>query len=118
MFFFSCPGGASGLFDLPADEDTAVGHLIEQFDLRLLALTKGASGSCLYKGDEKSVLETPRVKVVDTVGAGDAFTAALAVGLFKDLSLVEIHKGAVGLSAYVCTQDGGTPKHGNLSVFR
>jgi fructokinase len=105
------------LFDLPAEEDQAVRHLVKQFDLRLLALTKGASGSCLYKGDEKSVLETPQVNVVDTVGAGDAFTAALAVGLFKDLPLGEIHKGAVGLSAYVCTREGGTPKHGDLSVF-
>jgi fructokinase len=47
--------------------------------------------------------------VIDTVGAGDSFTAAMAVGLFKNLSLKTIHEHATNLSAFVCTQNGAMP---------
>ena len=49
------------------------------------------------------------MNVVDTVGAGDAFTAVLAIGLLKSLPLKTIHRQATDLSAYVCTQNGATP---------
>ena len=47
--------------------------------------------------------------LVDTVGAGDAFTAALVVGLMKGLPLGRINQNANRLAAYVCTQPGATP---------
>ncbi|MFN6105414.1 MAG: PfkB family carbohydrate kinase, partial [Planctomycetaceae bacterium] len=47
--------------------------------------------------------------VADTVGAGDAFTAALALGLVLNQPLAEIHRRASQVAAYVCTQSGGTP---------
>jgi fructokinase len=105
------------IFGLNADQDTAAGSMIEKFNLKVLALTAGEKGSYLYKPKEKSFIRTPEVKVVDTVGAGDAFTAAMAVGLYKDLPLKKIHEGAVKLSAYVCTRQGATPEHDNLKIF-
>ena len=50
-----------------------------------------------------------RVRVADTVGAGDAFTAALAVGLATGRSLDAMHRQAVRLAGFVCTQSGATP---------
>jgi fructokinase len=47
--------------------------------------------------------------LADTVGAGDAFTAALAIGLLNGLPLARINDNANRLAAYVCTQPGATP---------
>jgi fructokinase len=58
---------------------------------------------------EKSYLKTPQVNVVDTVGAGDAFTAAFCSAYMFGKSLQEAHRLAVEISAYVCTQHGAMP---------
>jgi fructokinase len=50
------------------------------------------------------------VKVADTVGAGDSFTAALALGLLARWPLDEVHGRASDVAAYVCSQVGGTPE--------
>jgi fructokinase len=55
------------------------------------------------------MLTAPKVEIADTVGAGDAFTAALVMGLLNDYPLGKIHSNANRLSAYVCTQNGATP---------
>ena len=59
--------------------------------------------------EEDSFLETPRVNVADTVGAGDSFTAAMVAGLLRGKSLRETHRLAVDISAFVCTRKGATP---------
>ena len=80
--------------------------LREEFGLRMVVLTCGAKGSVVMGADGVSHLATPSVEVVDTVGAGDSFTATFCAGLLKGLSMVEAHKRAVEVSAYVCTQSG------------
>lgn len=79
--------------------------------LRWVALTRGAHGSVLYSrdGDASHHPGTPPGRVADTVGAGDSFTAALAVGLLRGLPLAEINARANRLASYVCTQPGATP---------
>ena len=54
--------------------------------------------------------ETPKVKVVDTVGAGDSFTATFTSGILKGMPITEAHKLAVKVSAFVCTQSGAMPE--------
>jgi len=92
------------------NENELLMGFIERFDLKLVALTKGEIGSVLITPDEESVLVAPHVNVVDTVGAGDAFTAALVIGLLQDCPLKAIHRNANNLAAYVCTQKGAMPK--------
>jgi len=99
----------SNYFNLPKEEVDACDALLDKFDLRLVVLTRGENGSYLITRDELSYEETPEVKIADTVGAGDSFTATMVVGLLKGLPIPEIHKKAVNLSAYVCTQKGATP---------
>ena len=52
-----------------------------------------------------------KVKIQDTVGAGDAFTGVLIAGLLENMSLEEIHKEATEIAAWVCTKEGGTPPY-------
>jgi len=97
------------MFKISGDEFEIMHQIIHQYDLKVLALTKGDKGSWLVSSDEDSYLDTPDVKVADTVGAGDSFTAALVAGLLKKNPLKEIHQSAVDISAFVCTQKGATP---------
>ena len=46
--------------------------LAQRFDLRLVALTRGAQGALLVRGEEVSDHPGVATSVVDTVGAGDA----------------------------------------------
>src|SRR5665648_369858 len=80
--------------------------IIDAYSLEYLALTKGEKGSYLFHDNEISYLQTPVVDVEDTIGAGDSFTAAMVMGILNNLPLKEIHRKAVDISAYVCTQKG------------
>jgi fructokinase len=51
------------------------------------------------------------VDVLDTVGPGDAFTAARVMGLHAGRGLDEINEHANRLAAFVCSQPGATPRH-------
>jgi fructokinase len=49
------------------------------------------------------------VKVADTVGAGDAFTAALVHGYLRGTPLAQINETANRVGAWVASQSGATP---------
>lgn len=100
----------ANLLGLNGSEIDVLKALIECFSLRLIALTKSADGSVLFGDGVNSVICPEPIDIVDTVGAGDAFTAALAVSLLQNRSLHEIHKYANRLAAFVCSQSGATPK--------
>lgn len=83
--------------------------LLAKYNLKMLILTCGVNGSYVFRPGEVSFVETPVVKVVDTVGAGDSFTATFVAAIIKGLPIREAHKLAVEVSAYVCTQNGAMP---------
>ena len=95
----------------PAEVDGCIGRLFKAFKLQFIALTRGANGSILFSADG-GVDEHPGVaaKVVDTVGAGDAFTAALVVGLLQGQPLARINALANRLAAAVCAGQGAMPR--------
>jgi fructokinase len=82
----------------------------QRHGLRLAVLTLGAEGSMIVADGEVSEQPATVVEVVDTVGAGDAFTAAVVLGLLQALPLAVIHRHAASVAAWVCTQQGATPK--------
>ena len=49
------------------------------------------------------------MQVVDTVGAGDSFTATFVGLTVQGVDFREAHKTAVDVAAYVCTQEGAMP---------
>ena len=83
--------------------------LIELYELRLLILTCGTNGSYVITKDAYSFVETPKVEVADTVGAGDSFTGAFIAKLLQGASIAHAHEMAVKVSAFVCTQSGAMP---------
>lgn len=84
--------------------------LIAKYNLKMLILTCGTNGSYVFTPGTVSFQKTPKVPVVDTVGAGDSFTAAFCASILNGKSVPEAHKLAVEVSAYVCTQSGAMPE--------
>ncbi|MBQ8100393.1 MAG: carbohydrate kinase [Paludibacteraceae bacterium] len=84
-------------------------ELISRYDLEMLILTCGAIGSYVFTLEEESYIATPKVKVADTVGAGDSFTVTFVVQLLSGKAIREAHRKAVAVSAFVCTQNGAMP---------
>ena len=84
-------------------------QLITDYQISMLVLTCGTEGSYIITPEEESFLPTPKVEVVDTVGAGDSFTGAFVASLLSGKSIREAHQKAVDVSAFVCTQAGAMP---------
>jgi fructokinase len=103
-------GVVSRMFGFSKDEPTALNELAEQFALRLVALTRGEKGSVLWANGRTSVHRGFESKVVDTVGAGDAFAAALVVGMLEGFDLDRINEHANRVASYVCSKPGATPE--------
>jgi fructokinase len=92
-----------------SSEELLARQLLQQFQLKLVCVTRGARGSLLVS--EKETVGHPgfAVKVVDAVGAGDAFTACLAHQLVRRRSFSEISEYANRFASWVATQIGATP---------
>ena len=92
-----------------SDPNKVCQHLLSDYHIDILILTCGTNGSCVFSHDQMSHLETPRVQVADTVGAGDSFTGAFCAAILSGKSIPEAHLLAVQVSAYVCTRHGAMP---------
>ncbi len=99
----------AAMFGLSSCVREALVELADRFDLSLVALTRGAQGGLLLADGIWSDQPGRTVAVSDTVGAGDAFTAALVVGYLAGRPLDEINRHANEVAAFVCSQPGGTP---------
>lgn len=84
--------------------------LLAKYNLKMLILTCGVNGSYVFTPGHVSFVETPKVEVADTVGAGDSFTATFISSILNGKPVDEAHKLAVAVSAYVCTQNGAMPE--------
>ncbi len=84
--------------------------ILGKYNLDMLVLTCGVNGSYVFSKGAMSYYETPKVKVADTVGAGDSFTGSFVASLLAGKPVAEAHRIAVNVSAYVCTQNGAMPQ--------
>jgi fructokinase len=97
------------LLSIEGDELFVLLELVKRFHLKLAVLTKGEQGSILMSDGECSQHPGIQTDVVDTVGAGDAFTAAVVVGLLQGQSLEEINDRANKHASSVCRHQGAIP---------
>jgi len=99
----ACGVGSAG------DSQERLRALLDQFNLDLVVMTRGAEGALLVSPD--GTVDQPGVptQVRDTVGAGDAFTAVLVVGLLSGLALETVARNACEHAAAVCARLGAVP---------
>lgn len=90
--------------------------LLRQYGLRMVCITRGNRGSLLVQGDEISEHPGFRVRVADTVGSGDAFTAGLVHEYLHGAPLELMNEVANLVGAWVASEVGAmpTPKRGAL----
>lgn len=103
--------GASGT------EFDVMREISSRLDIEVVAVTRGPQGAVLVRGEEISEFGGVQANVVDTVGAGDAFTAALVLGLLTGSPLDEINQTACNVAAFVCSQSGATPALPDIHSF-
>lgn len=72
-----------------------------------VAVTDGARGMAFLRGADVAWLPAPQVDVVDTLGAGDVWHGAFALGLAESLDELAAARFAHGAAALKCTAFGG-----------
>jgi ribokinase len=82
---------------------------------RSVVITLGARGAVIAGGSGVTEIPAPTVEPVDTTGAGDAFTGALAVGLAEGRDLKDAAALAVRVAAISVTRRGAQPSYPTLA---
>jgi fructokinase len=105
----SVPGDYSAGASADFADVTAARWLCREFGIRLVCITRGPAGSALVTADSHDEHPGFSVKIADTVGAGDAFTAALVHHALRGSSLAAMNAAANRMGAWVASQEGATP---------
>jgi len=85
-------------------------RFLEHYDITLLIVTLGSRGAAAFAAEEEAVRVTPEQnsEIVDTVGAGDAFSSVILLGLMQGWSLAETMQRAQAFASRICQQRGAT----------
>lgn len=92
-----------------SNELAAARWILDEFSMKLVCVTKGAQGSVLISPGSAQEHAGFAVKIADTVGAGDAFTAALVHHWLRGSSLHVMNESANRMGAWVASQEGAMP---------
>lgn len=99
----------ASLEELSGEALSQLRALIDKYQLQLAVLTRGDAGSLLVTATEYCGHKGHQTQVIDTIGAGDSFTATTVLGLLMGLELEEISESANRVAAYVCSKKGAMP---------
>jgi fructokinase len=83
--------------------------LLANYSMDLVAITMGADGSLLVGREEEHRRKGIHGSVADTVGAGDAFTAALVDSYLRGASLARMNEAGNRWGGWVASQPGAMP---------
>jgi len=121
----------SNMFKLNEEEVTTLSELLlgkvvskedfchtisSKYSLKIICITLGENGSIVYDGQDFFKIPGVKVKVVDTVGAGDSFSAAFLFSLLSGLTPRESGLFANQVGAFVASQSGAVPEY--LSILK
>jgi fructokinase len=99
----------AGMLGLRGSAREQMEELARRHALRLVCLTRGANGSALFSQGQWADDPSQPAEVKDTVGAGDAFTAALVLGVLAGKPLEAVNRRANLVARHVCSCHGATP---------
>jgi fructokinase len=98
------------MLGLTGNDRSMLAAVVSKYKLRLAALTRGGKGSLLVSPEQYS--DHPGIRaenIADTIGAGDAFTAATVISFLQGYDLDRINEKANRVAAWVCSQKGAMP---------
>lgn len=90
--------------------ESSTRELINNFNIEMLAVTKGANGSTLFYKGEVDDCGNISGKVVDTLGAGDSFASILCIGYLRGWKLSKINRLANEFASEICKIEGALPQ--------
>jgi len=98
----------------PKDRDeagllAAAHSLLRKYPIQLVAITMGGEGSLLATRESSHRHRGVPTTVADTVGAGDAFTAALVQAYLAGASLAQMNEAGNRWGGWVASQRGAMP---------
>jgi fructokinase len=102
-----------------ASVDAAARFVLEHLALRTLLVTCGATGSVAFGADGTRAAEAPArqgLHLVDTVGAGDSFSAVVLAGLLRGWDMATTLERANEFAGHICEVRGAVPP--DLHVYR
>lgn len=97
-------------FDLSSDLQLGMREFANKFNCNSVCITRGSKGSAIFHKNKYTVHNGFNINTKDTVGAGDAFLAALIYGINNEKENEEILEFANAVGAYVATKNGATPR--------
>jgi fructokinase len=97
------------LFGYTGSTDNRLSSIYRRYNLKVIALTLGPEGSRVIGKDTDHSLSADKIKIMDTVGAGDAFSATLVVAALAGFPLDSCHKKAAEMASFLCRHSGATP---------
>lgn len=100
----------SKMLSLSGTQEERCRAISRAFNLKFVILTKGWDGSEVVLEDKVHISRPGKIDIVDTVGAGDSFTAAFILAYLRGESLEKAHTLATEVSSYVCTKAGAMPE--------
>jgi fructokinase len=100
----------SELIGIAGDENMLLRAIQKRYALNSIIFTKGEEGSIIIHHNELLKVPIIPTTVIDTVGAGDSFTAACIYGLLRNEKLINIANISANISSYVCSKRGATPE--------
>jgi fructokinase len=110
--------GLTQIADLSESNMEAKAHVLLKSGCELLALTLGGEGAWLLTAERTYRGQAVAVKaLVDTVGAGDAFSAVTLLGLHRGWSLENTLSRALDFAAALCSIRGASPQDPGLYAF-
>lgn len=88
--------------------------VLKEFEIELLCVTLGEEGALLFKKGEINKYKHSVENIVDTVGAGDAYSAILCLGYLLGWGLNKINTLASEFAAEICKIKGAIPEDKNF----
>lgn len=99
------------IFRFSKDNNAFISFLMDKYAFKIIALTMGDKGSALYTKEGSFHTQTKRVPaIIDTVGAGDAYSAILAAGIIKGWDPARMLSMASMFASRICEIRGAVPE--------
>ncbi|MBU1397753.1 MAG: hypothetical protein KKE00_01590 [Proteobacteria bacterium] len=98
------------MLNVTGEASAVVRRLMTIYGLELVAVTLGEAGSFIVSEEKRYDAPIPeKSDMVDTVGAGDAFAAVLALGYLRHIPLNSVLEIATNFAARICACPGAIP---------
>ncbi|MBN2040641.1 MAG: carbohydrate kinase [Spirochaetes bacterium] len=98
------------VLNIQGDEVNFVYYIFQKYPVKLIIITRGENGSTVYNRSKSHSISGSNISnLIDTVGAGDAFSSIVAVGYLHSWEIDKINHTASEFASLICGIKGAIP---------